>query len=114
MCIRDSYYKGVLVARVTGGDLYKKPDVEIIHKGCLEPVDLSHTILSNTDIMNNVIGEALEFIRRVQKEYRRYPSQLTVSFSGGKDSQVVLDLVSRVVNPDDYIVIYTDTGMEIP
>ncbi|HPS60131.1 MAG TPA: phosphoadenosine phosphosulfate reductase family protein [Candidatus Cloacimonas sp.] len=111
---RDYYYKGVLVARVTGGDLYKKPDVEIIHKGCLEPVDLSHTILSNTDIMNNVIGEALEFIRRVQKEYRRYPSQLTVSFSGGKDSQVVLDLVSRVVNPDNYIVIYTDTGMEIP
>ena len=111
---RDYYYKGVLVARVTGGDLYQKPDIDVIHNGRLEPVDLAHTIRSNADILNNLIGEALEFIRRVQKAYSKYPSQLTVAFSGGKDSQVVLDLVSRVVNPDDYIVIYTDTGMEIP
>jgi len=36
------------------------------------------------------------------------------SFSGGKDSQVTLDLVSRVIPPDDFMVIYADTGMEIP
>ena len=36
------------------------------------------------------------------------------SFSGGKDSQVVLDLVSRVVPPDDFIVTYSDTGYELP
>jgi phosphoadenosine phosphosulfate reductase len=36
------------------------------------------------------------------------------SFSGGKDSQVVLDLVSRVVPSSDYSVIYSDTGYEIP
>jgi len=37
-----------------------------------------------------------------------------VSFSGGKDSQVVLDLVSRVLPPEDFVVIYSDTGLEIP
>lgn len=37
-----------------------------------------------------------------------------VSFSGGKDSQVVLDLVSRVVPTEDFIVIYSDTGYELP
>lgn len=36
------------------------------------------------------------------------------SFSGGKDSQVVLDLVSRVIPSDDFIVVYSDTGYELP
>jgi phosphoadenosine phosphosulfate reductase len=40
--------------------------------------------------------------------------QFIASFSGGKDSQVTLDLVSRVIPPDNYLVIYADTGMEIP
>ncbi|MCQ2302017.1 MAG: phosphoadenosine phosphosulfate reductase family protein [Bacteroidales bacterium] len=36
------------------------------------------------------------------------------SFSGGKDSMVVLDLVTRVVPSDDLLVIYSDTGYELP
>ena len=36
------------------------------------------------------------------------------SFSGGKDSQVVLDLVTRVVPAEDFVVIYSDTGYELP
>ena len=36
------------------------------------------------------------------------------SFSGGKDSAVVLDLVSRVIPPEDFLVIYSDTGYELP
>lgn len=36
------------------------------------------------------------------------------SFSGGKDSQVTLDLVSRVIPPEDFLVIYSDTGYELP
>lgn len=37
-----------------------------------------------------------------------------VSFSGGKDSQVLLDLVSRVVPYNEFITIYSDTGYELP
>ena len=36
------------------------------------------------------------------------------SFSGGKDSQVVLDLVSRVIPAEDFVVVYSDTGYELP
>ncbi len=36
------------------------------------------------------------------------------SFSGGKDSQVVLDLVTRVIPSEDIVVIYSDTGYELP
>lgn len=36
------------------------------------------------------------------------------SFSGGKDSQVMLDLVTRVIPGEDVIVVYSDTGYELP
>lgn len=36
------------------------------------------------------------------------------SFSGGKDSQVVLDLCTRAIPSMDFEVIYSDTGYELP
>ena len=36
------------------------------------------------------------------------------SFSGGKDSQVVLDLCTRAIPPQSFEVIYSDTGYELP
>ena len=42
----------------------------------------------------------------------RHPLPLTVSFSGGKDSLVVLDLVSSVT--DDFTALFIDTGLEHP
>ena len=37
-----------------------------------------------------------------------------IGFSGGKDSQVVLDLVTRVIPSEDVSVVYSDTGYELP
>lgn len=42
----------------------------------------------------------------------KYPLPLSVSFSGGKDSLVVLDLVRSVTN--DFATIFIDTGLEHP
>lgn len=36
------------------------------------------------------------------------------TFSGGKDSQVLLDLITRVIPAEDFIVVYSDTGYELP
>lgn len=44
----------------------------------------------------------------------RKVEMFVASFSGGKDSQVVLDLVSRVIPPEEFLVIYSDTGYELP
>lgn len=36
-----------------------------------------------------------------------------MAFSGGKDSLVLLDLVQRVLPPDEFVVVFSDTTMEI-
>lgn len=48
------------------------------------------------------------------KVYNSRIEEIIVSFSGGKDSQVVLDLTTRVLPEDKFRVIYSDTGYELP
>lgn len=45
---------------------------------------------------------------------KKYIDYFVCSFSGGKDSQVILDLVTRVVPSNELVVIYSDTGYELP
>jgi 3'-phosphoadenosine 5'-phosphosulfate sulfotransferase (PAPS reductase)/FAD synthetase/SAM-dependent methyltransferase len=59
-------------------------------------------------------NEAMDFVEHTYKVYRKKMDFFAVSFSGGKDSQVVLDIVSRILPPEDFIVIFSDTTMEIP
>ena len=46
--------------------------------------------------------------------YNAHIDKFISSFSAGKDSQVVLDLVSRVIPPDEFLVTYSNTGYELP
>ena len=57
----------------------------------------------------------MDFINEQYEKYQDKPiSGYVVAFSGGKDSQVILDLVSRVIPPEKYTVVFTNTGMELP
>ena len=49
---------------------------------------------------------------RITEWYMRYGGQVSVSFSGGKDSTVLLDLARRVY--PDIEAVYVDTGLEYP
>lgn len=49
---------------------------------------------------------------RVEEWYRYYSGQVYVSYSGGKDSTVLLHLV-RSLYPD-VVAVYSDTGLEFP
>lgn len=48
----------------------------------------------------------------IREAMAKHPLPLSVSFSGGKDSLVVLDLVRSVTN--DFATIFIDTGLEHP
>lgn len=49
-----------------------------------------------------------------KRVYNSNIEKILVSFSGGKDSQVVLDLACKVLPPSKFIVIYSNTGYELP
>lgn len=49
-----------------------------------------------------------------QRIFNSNIEKVLVSFSGGKDSQVVLDLACRVLPPSKFLVIYSNTGYELP
>lgn len=114
---RRYYYKGELVAEVRGGNIFEAPKVILTDSGNhlkLEPINIKALIENNESKLKVIEGEAIDFISDTYKKYKDKVDFFVVSFSGGKDSQVVLDLVSRALSPDDYIVIFTDTTMEIP
>ena len=51
-------------------------------------------------------------LTRITEFANRYPNGVCVSFSGGKDSTVLLDLVRKVV--PDVPVVFSNTGLEYP
>lgn len=59
-------------------------------------------------------NEAMDFIKEKYEHYSGKTSGFVVAFSGGKDSQVILDLVSRVIPHEKFTTVFTNTGMELP
>jgi len=110
---RSYYYRGVEVARIDGGNLEEDARVEVFHKGNLKPVDTYQLYKKNRSKLTILENEAKHYI---SKEYlkHREDSRIVLAFSGGKDSLVILDLVSQVIPSDEFMAIYTDTGMELP
>ncbi len=109
---RTYYYEGRKVARAIGGGFFEKPKIEIYENNLeLEPVNVKAMVRRNKEIMERIIFLTLDFIREVKEKYHNYNA--VVGFSGGKDSMVLLDLVQRAIPPDEFIVIFNDTSMEL-
>ena len=79
----------------------------------LSPVDMESFRNFNEEHLLKIQEEAKEFINSEYKKFRE-KGPVIVSYSGGKDSQVVLDLVFQVVPADRFITVFTDTRMELP
>ena len=113
---RKYYYKGEFVAEAKGGNIFEAPKIVLTEKGQnleLEPINIEDLIEKNKKALFVLENEALDFIEHTYKVYKKKKYIFAVSYSGGKDSQVVLDLVTRVIPPDDLVVIFSDTTMEI-
>ena len=114
---RIYYYRGEKVAEAVGGNIFEPPQIIIEEnaKGLsLEPVNVQLMLEKNRDALRVLENEAMDFVEHTYKSCRNKVDCFAVSFSGGKDSQVVLDIVSRVIPSDEFIVVFTDTDMELP
>ena len=67
---------------------------------------------ANKDRYNFITTEAIEFIIKEKSNYK--DNETFVSFSGGKDSTVVSDLVFRALGRTDILHIFGDTTLEFP
>jgi phosphoadenosine phosphosulfate reductase len=112
---RRYYYKGEFVAETVGGGLYSFPEIKIYQNGLkLEPVDLSTMIEKNKALMEGLVSRTLISTYDIYKRYKRRKYDIFyVAFSGGKDSVVLLDIVSRALPHDEFVVIFGDTTMEV-
>ena len=73
------------------------------------PSSLAEAAEFNREYIEAKAGEAAEFIKSVAAKYRK---PVVVSYSGGKDSLVALDLTAR--SGVAFLIYFNDTGLEPP
>lgn len=73
---------------------------------------IDEVIKANRHSMQVLEKDAINVIRGITSQGRNRELPVTVSFSGGKDSLVVLDLTRKVVKK--FGVFHIDTGLEFP
>lgn len=72
----------------------------------------SRFVEANKERLNYLKDEAHSFIKKARTGYEN--KQIIVSFSGGKDSTVVSDLVIKALSNPEIIHIFGDTTLEFP
>jgi phosphoadenosine phosphosulfate reductase len=111
--IRRYVLNGEVVAEAIGGGFYTKPTIKVKKNGLeLKPINIARLWKENESLMRGLEYTAVGFIRRVHDEYAEKGMKFVVAFSGGKDSLVLLDLVAKALRPDEFVVIFSNTGME--
>lgn len=112
-------YKGRQVAHTRGGSLYTKPEIILDDApepdgGPLQFVDVARMCEKNREIMESLAQGTIQQVYKTYLQYKKKIDIFHVSFSGGKDSVVCLDIVERALPHDGFIVLFGDTGMEFP
>ncbi len=113
--VRKYILNGKTIAEAQGGSFYSKPSIKRLSEERikLQPVDIRRLYEVNKDLLVNMEQKAIEFI---QEQYNRYVKQgfaFICAFSGGKDSIALLDLVAKALAPNEFYVVFSNTGMEL-
>lgn len=118
------YYRGVLVAKLRGGDVYTAPEIDLMKdeegtpllpkSTVLHPVDIRRMVEKNCELLGIVEQTTAKKIVAVYEKYQKKLDCFHVAFSGGKDSCVLLDLVKKALPQGSFVVVFGDTGMEFP
>jgi phosphoadenosine phosphosulfate reductase len=120
------YYRGKLIAKLKGGNVYTAPEIIIPDDEngkpvapepegiSLRPVDIDAMVVANRDMMEIIERTTVKKILDVYTRYKKRLDCFHVAFSGGKDSCVLLDLVKKTLPEGSFVVVFGDTGMEFP
>ena len=120
------YYRGTLVAKLKGGNVFTAPEIIIPNdengipvtpepNGLpLRPVDIKAMVSANSEIMEILEQTTVKKIFDIYSKYKDKLDCFHVAFSGGKDSCVLLDLVKKTLPRGSFVVVFGDTGMEFP
>lgn len=112
--IRRYIHNGECVAEAVGGGFYTKPQIKIYKDSLsLDPIDVDDLWHENERLMLGLKKTAIDSIRKYYDKYSAEGMEFAVAFSGGKDSLVLLDLVSQALSPDEFSVVFSNTGMEL-
>lgn len=112
-------YKGRLVAQIKGGTFFTAPVIKLIDNpepegGKLSPVNIDLMVSKNEKLFEALVSDTIKGVYNTYLSYKKKVDIFHVSYSGGKDSEVALDIVQRALPHDSFIVIFGDTGMEFP
>lgn len=112
--IRRYVLNGECVAEAVGGGFYTKPQIKIYKDSLsLDPIDVDDLWHENERLMLGLKKTAIDSIRKYYEKYSAEGMEFVVAFSGGKDSLALLDLVSQALSPDEFSVVFSNTGMEL-
>ncbi|MCP1662129.1 phosphoadenosine phosphosulfate reductase [Methanocalculus sp. AMF5] len=120
------YYRGKLVAKLKGGNVYTAPEIIIPNEETgdqitpepegmsLRPVDIEGMVEANREMLEIIEQTTVKKILATYEKYKGKLDLFHVAFSGGKDSCVLLDLVKKALPKGSFVVVFGDTGMEFP
>ena len=120
------YYRGKLIARLKGGDIYTAPQIIIPEAEdgspvmpepygmSLRPVNIAAMVEANREMLDIIEQTTVKKILAVYTKHKERLDCFHVAFSGGKDSCVLLDLVKKALPKGSFVVVFGDTGMEFP
>ena len=69
-------------------------------------------IYANRNHMNHIKDEAYTFVQNAAKEFEE--EKIVISFSGGKDSTVTADIVTKALSNPNLVHIFGNTTLEFP
>lgn len=113
------FYRGKKVAQTKGGSCFTAPEITILEEPepngePLKFVDIPVMVEKNREILESLVQETIKNVFNTYEKYRDQVDIFHVSYSGGKDSEVALDIVQRALPHNSFVVIFGDTKMEFP
>ncbi|MFC2070991.1 phosphoadenosine phosphosulfate reductase family protein [Chloroflexota bacterium] len=124
--LNSYWYRGMLVAKLRGGNLYTAPEIMIPtdkngipvlpepNGDALRIIDIAAMVDANREMLEIIEQTTVKKILAIYEKYKGILDLFHVAFSGGKDSAVLLDLVKKALPKDSFVVVFGDTGMEFP